>query len=272
MVRLWKCETMSIMKKVEASIKRLADHMGIRVKKYGQTEIITTNDIGYIITMIDKYVSEQNTSSRDVMRLKMIELEIKSKQEDNESLRLQIQLLGLQNSIVVPAVTRAPPTIMQPMTGRNTGHTSIPITSMPVPRTILPLVDENDTESDSVSSIDAVDEQVVVPADDQQQDNAAVVPPSNVQPVVSNVAAAPVIQPPITTTTVVVSKPPTRRQQVTTEWIRTHQPTSGELTTGYYKRYTGAVQKPLTNKTFEPIAIKVLGRKPAKVSSNVRRW
>jgi hypothetical protein len=88
-VKLWKCETPRIMKDVESKIKTMAEHRGIRVSRYKQTEIISTDDITRVITEIDKYVNELNASSTKITDLRRLELE-------NENLRLRIQLHELE--------------------------------------------------------------------------------------------------------------------------------------------------------------------------------
>jgi prophage antirepressor-like protein len=98
-INLWECKTMKIMKDTEMKIKLLAKHNGILAAKYGQKEIIDTDNIDYIVKKITIYVTEQNSQETTIMRLKEKELDNRNKELENENLRLQIELLRLQKDL-----------------------------------------------------------------------------------------------------------------------------------------------------------------------------
>lgn len=73
-IKVWKCETMQIMKDVEMKIKRLAKQQGILCTKYGKKkEIFSTPNIDYIISRIDKYVDDMTSAPMAVMKIRKIE-------------------------------------------------------------------------------------------------------------------------------------------------------------------------------------------------------
>lgn len=99
LVKLWKCETMKIMKDTESKIKKLARQNKILVEKYDQKEIISTDDVGHVVKKIDKYISDQNSRETTSMRIKEKELDIAKINAKNESKRLDIELYKLKNNM-----------------------------------------------------------------------------------------------------------------------------------------------------------------------------
>lgn len=98
LIKLWKCETMQIMKDTEIKIKLLAKHNKILINKYDQTEIISTDNIQYIVDRINKYVDDQNAREIVFMRIKEKELDVAKINAENENLRLQIEFFKLKNN------------------------------------------------------------------------------------------------------------------------------------------------------------------------------
>ena len=96
-VKLWKCDTMQIMKDTEAKIKLLAKQRNILVNKYGKKEIITTDNIGYIVECIDKYVTEPCSDSTRIRELEItaelerMRISLEMRKFDVEMKRLEIE-------------------------------------------------------------------------------------------------------------------------------------------------------------------------------------
>ena len=99
LIKLWRCETMQIMKDTELKIKNLASQNSILVNKYEQREIISTDNISHIVERIDKYVTDQNFREITFMRIKERELDVIKIERENENLLLQIELFKLKNNI-----------------------------------------------------------------------------------------------------------------------------------------------------------------------------
>jgi len=87
LVKIWKCETMQIMKNTEMKIKRFASLNNILTPKYNRKEIITTDDIAHVITRIDEYVNKQNSVNTLSIEICKLELITKGKQADAEGKR-----------------------------------------------------------------------------------------------------------------------------------------------------------------------------------------
>ncbi len=130
-VKLWRCSTMKIMNKIEKMIKTYAQQTETAAEKYGQTEILTTNNIDFVALTIDKYVERENRRCEKVAdpeRLKLETAKIQAEAERErialerervalESYRLRIQLEpprsipgSMQLTYPVPcAITYRPP-------------------------------------------------------------------------------------------------------------------------------------------------------------------
>jgi len=278
-VKCWACESAEIMNKVETMITRFAKDRRILAdpEKYKQREIITTDDIDMVISAIDKYIDRENQKCERITDNKKLELEIAKIQAETAKIQATERLYGLKMQLEpprsiqqIPPVQISPPVVMHPL------HTiKAPPTSEVRPLTTSSTDDEFEPEETSLDApvIDTMNKQRMVHAEDRQSASTSDALPDNSQPVINNVVVVPTTQPLINTTALVlVNKTPTRRHQMTVDWVKTNPPVLHEITTAYYKRYADSVQKPLANKTFEPIVKTTLGRKPVKISSNKRRW
>jgi prophage antirepressor-like protein/predicted GIY-YIG superfamily endonuclease len=104
LVNIWKCNTSSIMHAVEDYIKKDGKLNNTLVKRYGQIEILHTDDIQVVIDKITKYVTEQNNVNAGILKLRKIELindgkrlDLEKSKADAERVRLEIELFKLKN-------------------------------------------------------------------------------------------------------------------------------------------------------------------------------
>lgn len=89
-VKLWRCSTMQIMRETEAKIKRLAKQNRILAPNYGQTETLTTDDIGFVIARIDQYVEALNAREFASSRERQLEMQLELMLRRAESAEQQL--------------------------------------------------------------------------------------------------------------------------------------------------------------------------------------
>jgi prophage antirepressor-like protein len=109
LVKAWSCSSMQSMELVEKKIKLFARRNNILVRKYDQTEIITTDDINFIVSKIGTYVDELNSKNITDVELRKLELindgkglDITLANIEVEKLRLQVSLLQIQKDTQYP--------------------------------------------------------------------------------------------------------------------------------------------------------------------------
>lgn len=96
-VKMWKCESMQIMKDVEMKIKRLAKQLGILCARYGKKkEIIRVDNIDPIIERINKYVADMNRVAASTLRIRELEVHLALVEAINAGKRLDLEIMRLR--------------------------------------------------------------------------------------------------------------------------------------------------------------------------------
>jgi prophage antirepressor-like protein len=119
LIKVWRCASMKIMTRVEKMIKTYARQNEIATEKYDQTEIITTDNVDHVVAAIDKYVTTQNATSENVIKMQMMQLELQRLQLENEGRRLDLERARLnyharvieKNNLSIPLIEEAPQAI-----------------------------------------------------------------------------------------------------------------------------------------------------------------
>lgn len=237
-VKIWICKTMKIMKHTEKKIKNFAEQNKIKVRKYGQTEILQTDNIEPVIKVIDKYVEEHNAKDELTMKLRLAEIELECKKYEvqlNVDLPMKIRFaeIELESRKLGVQIKQMDVNILKDKIEL------LRLEQLPNRKQNIVIEIHDSTESET----------------EQHDEIAPVVP---IAPVIPNVPdnigqnnANPVNAAHLTKH---------QRNQIAKQWIANNNPRDNELTTIYYERYKAANGNFISHKLFGPIAREILNR------------